>query len=255
MNSCRFEPAPPRWGRASDARFSGPMPARSEFQDGGDRMSDYRIVVRVKNARILRAMERVGCETVAELCRRMGAPHREVRVGQLVNLRIPARSRNGTWLPLALAIAEALGCEPEDIFNERQQYQGIEHNVAHFDATEKAIARFISANEPLGLEERHEQNERDSLLHEMLSHLRPRERAVIGARFGLDSGHKSSLEETGTLIGHVSRERVRQLESRAISKLRSLALYREKDRFGSLVPPENRKRLLEMTRPSCRDEG
>lgn len=46
-----------------------------------------------------------------------------------------------------------------------------------------------------------------------------KEAAVIRLRFGLDCGHERTLEEVGKVLG-VTRERVRQLEFRALKKLR-----------------------------------
>lgn len=59
-----------------------------------------------------------------------------------------------------------------------------------------------------------------TLLHE---HLPERERRVIALRFGLDdSGGPSTLQEIGVALG-VSKERIRQLESKAIETLRRAA--------------------------------
>jgi RNA polymerase primary sigma factor len=52
-------------------------------------------------------------------------------------------------------------------------------------------------------------------------YLRPRERVIIVLRFGLDGGRPMTLEETGHELG-VTRERIRQLEHRAIEHLRRL---------------------------------
>jgi RNA polymerase primary sigma factor len=55
-----------------------------------------------------------------------------------------------------------------------------------------------------------------------LAVLPPRERDVIELRFGLSGDHPRTLEEIGRLHG-LPRERVRQIESQALRKLRSLA--------------------------------
>ncbi len=60
-----------------------------------------------------------------------------------------------------------------------------------------------------------------SELQKILETLRPRERDVLQLRFGLSDGHKRTLEEIGQLFG-VSRERVRQIETRALNKLRKM---------------------------------
>jgi RNA polymerase primary sigma factor len=54
---------------------------------------------------------------------------------------------------------------------------------------------------------------------EILSELTPREQRVLVLRFGLDDGHSRTLEE----VGHefkVTRERIRQIEAKALRKLR-----------------------------------
>lgn len=56
-------------------------------------------------------------------------------------------------------------------------------------------------------------------LRDMLSELSPREREVVSLRFGLEDGDKWSLTKIAKRL-KLSRERVRQIESRAISTLR-----------------------------------
>ena len=56
-------------------------------------------------------------------------------------------------------------------------------------------------------------------LRKVLDGLAERERKVITLRFGLDDGHPCTLEEVGREFG-VTRERIRQIESKTLSKLR-----------------------------------
>ncbi|MFB2646798.1 RNA polymerase sigma factor SigC [Raphidiopsis sp. BLCC-F218] len=56
-------------------------------------------------------------------------------------------------------------------------------------------------------------------IHHLLSDLTTREREVILMRFGLADGHSYSLAEIGRAL-ELSRERVRQIESKALQKLR-----------------------------------
>lgn len=59
-------------------------------------------------------------------------------------------------------------------------------------------------------------------IRKMLSQLSPKERDVLILRYGLDNnGTKKTLDEIGSQYG-VSRERIRQIENRAISKLKKL---------------------------------
>ena len=60
----------------------------------------------------------------------------------------------------------------------------------------------------------------------MLDQLSQKERDVLILRFGLNNdGNKKTLDEIGTIYG-VSRERIRQIENRAISKLKKLCKNR-----------------------------
>jgi RNA polymerase sigma factor (sigma-70 family) len=53
----------------------------------------------------------------------------------------------------------------------------------------------------------------------LLGGLDPREREILALRFGLDRGEPRTLEEVGAHF-HLTRERIRQIEARAMSKLR-----------------------------------
>jgi RNA polymerase primary sigma factor len=56
-------------------------------------------------------------------------------------------------------------------------------------------------------------------LWEVLEHLTDREREVLIMRFGLEDGQARTLEDVGQAFG-VTRERVRQIEAKALRKLR-----------------------------------
>ncbi len=58
-------------------------------------------------------------------------------------------------------------------------------------------------------------------IHFLVSSIPPRERQIIEMRFGLEDGEMRTLEEIGGQFG-LTRERIRQLESKAIRKLRHL---------------------------------
>ena len=56
-------------------------------------------------------------------------------------------------------------------------------------------------------------------LFSVLKSLTPREERVIALRFGLEDGQARTLEELGKEF-NVTRERVRQIEAKALRKLR-----------------------------------
>jgi RNA polymerase primary sigma factor len=56
-------------------------------------------------------------------------------------------------------------------------------------------------------------------VHDILDTLSDRERRVLQLRFGLEDGRSRTLEEVGREFG-VTRERIRQIEAKALRKLR-----------------------------------
>lgn len=81
-------------------------------------------------------------------------------------------------------------------------------------------------------------------LEEIMKDLGPRERAVLELRFGLNDGHPRTLEEVGKKFG-VTRERIRQIESKALRRLRhpsrSKKLGDYRDNVSSSGPDFSRK--------------
>ena len=69
-------------------------------------------------------------------------------------------------------------------------------------------------------------------IDEVLELLDHRERAIIDMRFGLDGQDPKTLEEIGVNLG-VTRERIRQLQNAALSRLRGALRRREDSRFDT----------------------
>ena len=84
------------------------------------------------------------------------------------------------------------------------------------------IADFIVDEASISPDSRVSQENLFDDIRKMLNQLSPKERDVLILRFGLDNnGAKKTLDEIGTQYG-VSRERIRQIENRAIAKLKKL---------------------------------
>lgn len=84
------------------------------------------------------------------------------------------------------------------------------------------IADYIVDESTIAPAERVSQENLFEDIQKMLKQLSPKERDILILRYGLDNnGEKKTLDEIGSHYG-VSRERIRQIENRAISKLKKL---------------------------------
>ena len=69
----------------------------------------------------------------------------------------------------------------------------------------------------------------------MLETLSPREAGVIKMRYGLEDGQPKTLDDIGRVYG-VTRERIRQIESKTMSKLRHPSRFADPARLpGSMI--------------------
>lgn len=182
-------------------------------------MSDIRLQIKIKSSRIMRAMEKAGIYSVAELCRIMGMPRHQSDVGEMVNMKRSPVQRDGSWRPIALELATAVHCEPEDLWPEYLRYVELKKNEVNVDMDVEQFQELASNPDHLL---------RDMGVKIALSALPARERHVLELRFGLNGNGEHTLEEAGAAIERhdgkktpVNRERVRQLEQKALRRLKS----------------------------------
>ncbi len=127
-------------------------------------------------------------------------------------------------------IQNKLGCkaaQAEDIITQVMPIESLEDlyekSLVNYEKSDKQRSRFYNGYEDVfyWYEDGYINIEQVSLrkaLEDVMKELRPREKEVIRARYGLDGGVEKTLEEVGKMLG-VTRERVRQIESKAIKKL------------------------------------
>jgi RNA polymerase primary sigma factor len=117
-------------------------------------------------------------------------------------------------------IAEAMDTEPRKIqWMLRVSWQplSLEHPVGEDEDSE--LGNFIENDqEPTPSESAHS-NMLKAKLEELLATLTPREARILRLRFGLQNGRSYTLEEVGKKFG-LTRERIRQIEGRALRRLR-----------------------------------
>lgn len=177
-------------------------------------MSDYRVEVRVRNANILRLMEERGIKTVSELCR--NAQTCNATFGDVINLKKAPVDRKGEWIPSVLKVCEYLFVMPTDLFSQ-EQMTPLKTNKGTVDLGFEDISRMLDdpTQDP---SLRLERQDITGAVGTILEELTERERKIINLRFGID-GKEHSLLEVANIFG-VTRERVRQIEGKALRKLR-----------------------------------
>lgn len=125
-------------------------------------------------------------------------------------------------LPSDEQTAEALGCSVDAV----HQALAVSRNTVSMDTRITAdggddlrLGDILEDPKTSCFSESVEESIDSDTLHQIVNTLGDREREVIRMRFGLDGSAPMTLEEVGLIMG-VTRERIRQLEQKALGKLR-----------------------------------
>jgi len=122
--------------------------------------------------------------------------------------------------PTIEEIAQSLGLPPEkveDIQRIAQEPVSLETPIG--EEEDSQLGDFLEDKESPNPEDATAGQLLREQLEEMLGELTEREREVLRLRFGLEDGHAHTLEEVGKRF-NVTRERIRQIEAKALRKLR-----------------------------------
>ncbi|MFZ2560298.1 MAG: sigma-70 family RNA polymerase sigma factor [Candidatus Nanoperiomorbaceae bacterium] len=122
-------------------------------------------------------------------------------------------------------LAKALDEEPDKIkyiFKIKQDIQSLDAQIGGSEDDEGSeLGNFIEDNHTKKPEEAASHELLKEQVLDVVSTLPDRERKIILMRFGLEDGRPRTLEEVGAEFA-VTRERIRQIESKALNKLRKL---------------------------------
>jgi RNA polymerase primary sigma factor len=117
-------------------------------------------------------------------------------------------------------LAQAIGVEAEKVqWMRRLSWSPLSLETPVGDEEDSELGMFIEDTFSPAPNQLTQQNMLREKIEEVLSTLSPREARILRLRFGLDNGHTLTLEEVGRRFG-LSRERIRQIESRALKRLR-----------------------------------
>jgi RNA polymerase sigma factor (sigma-70 family) len=159
-------------------------------------------------------MESREIKTVSELCRAAGTNNG--LFGDVINLKRSPVNKKGEWIPCVLKVCEYLFVMPTDLFSQ-EQMTPLKTNKGTVDLGFEDISRMLDdpTQDP---SLRLERQDIVGAVGTILEELTERERKIINLRFGID-GKEHSLLEVADMFG-VTRERVRQIEAKALRKMR-----------------------------------
>lgn len=130
--------------------------------------------------------------------------------------------------PLPEEIASEMGLEVErihHIIKISQETLSLETPIGD-DEEDSVLAEFIEDEKSLSPSQFSARRMLKDRLKGILNDLNPREQKILAMRFGLEDGVTHTLEEVGKEFG-VTRERIRQIEAKAIEKMKNHRLHGE----------------------------
>ena len=217
---------------------------------------DYLLQIKIKNAPMIRIMKANNIETASALSRVTGLS--PTVIGEYLNLKKPPINIRGEWRTAVLTMAESLKVLPEMLFPEQHLTKSLKRNKIEGEVTFVEMGKFISQTGRNYISEMVEKDNKDTqdelldILEKGLKKLPARERMVLEKRYGINQKEevlskdfkevnlmqfpysikektiKKPNQKNGGLrtlnsIGEdfsVTTERVRQIESKALRKLR-----------------------------------
>ncbi|MHB1023357.1 MAG: sigma-70 family RNA polymerase sigma factor [Acidobacteriaceae bacterium] len=177
-------------------------------------MKDYRVTVKVRNNRILQAIKAVGGAPGMKWCKenKLSYP----AVNNLINMTVSPLREDGNLSDPAQALCDVVMKLPEELWSNEQLYP-LEKNFSEMEMDFSQIVSLLPQEKQSYLPDfsEIEQKQTRKLLDKALSTLSPREAMVLRMRTEEDL----TLDECAIRL-NVCRERIHQIEAKALIKLR-----------------------------------
>jgi len=184
----------------------------------------YRIRVSVRNNKPLKAIEKNGYKSVAEFERDAGV--KMGRMNNLVSMREAPLTQHGEFSSLAQIAMEMLGAAPTDLWTAEQLTLELKRNSGERAVDATAVHELLSSNyEAMTLpspEDALLEVEKVAVIDQALSRLTPTEQRVMRMRYQQDATLAQCAEAF-----KVTGERIRQVEQKALRKLRNTPVLKE----------------------------
>ena len=125
--------------------------------------------------------------------------------------------------PTDKEIADSISLNEDDVITARSfYYDASSLDIPVGDDETDSIGDFVEDTKFINPETSYLKVDNREALNQVLSTLKPREQQVLKMRFGFDTGETKTLEEVGNAFS-LTKERIRQIENKALEKLRAPA--------------------------------
>lgn len=180
-------------------------------------MKDYRLEIKIKNNYLFTKMQEYGIKNAAQLAEAIGS--NPTSISRYLNLLVPAYEKNGRLTKIAKKLCDFFSCSVEELFPAEHLENALDKNIVVTEKNKHELlpSRMLETNDPsIALIEQEVAQGVNQVISKALN---VKEQKVIALRFGLEDEKPHTLDQVGELFG-VSRERIRQIEAKALRKLR-----------------------------------
>ena len=186
--------------------------------------ADFRLTIKVRNARLLRAIERAGYANPAQFAAALKI--QPATIYEYIALRRAPIGKRGTVSGVIERIAAALQSSVEDLFPPRYMDRVMARSSVTFEMTEADVEQITQA--PPQADALLLSLEAEQSVESMLGCLSDIQRRVLELHMGLNGERQHTFDELSKTFG-VTRTRIQQIEQAALRKLRS-PKYRQASR-------------------------
>jgi RNA polymerase sigma factor (sigma-70 family) len=184
-------------------------------------MKEYRVKITVRNNLLLSAIENAGYKSQTDFAQ--AAELAVQTVNSLVGLRVAPINSEGDFIPAAKVIMEVLGAAPTDLWTEEQLTMSLRRNTGERNVDGAIMHELLENNiqamtlpspEYLAMAA-----EKSRVVESVLDTLTEAERETITRH----TMGEETLNEVAVVRG-VSTERIRQIEAKALRKIRGYSI-------------------------------